>query len=91
MLVKDEKERKEREKAFRKESQRLAIKGLGKSTNEQKSKDKESIKTKGETELKDAAAMIGTTGSSFQESVKGQFGKKVTEVFEQQKQTMDHF
>ncbi|MGX7412912.1 hypothetical protein [Enterococcus caccae] len=90
-MVKAEKKRKEREKAFRKESQRLAIKGLGKSTNEQKNKDKESIKTQGETELKEATAMIGTTGNSFQESVKGQFGKKVTEVFEQQKQTLDNF
>ncbi|MEI5993035.1 hypothetical protein [Candidatus Enterococcus mansonii] len=90
-MSKEEKKRKEREKAFRKESQRLAIKGLGKSTNEQKNTDKESIKTQGESKLKEAAAMIGKTGSSFQESVKGQFGKKVTEVFEQQKQTMDNF
>lgn len=86
-----ERERKEREKAFRKESQKIAVQALGRSASEQKNSDRKSIKTKGEKEMSEAAAMIGTTGSSFQESVQGQFGTKVTEVFDQQKQMLDSF
>lgn len=92
-MSKEEKERvrKDREKAFRKENQRLAIEGIGKGATEQKNTDKESLKTKGETALKEAGTMISSSGSSLQESIKGQFGKKITEVFDKQQQTLDTF
>lgn len=86
-----ERERKERELAHRKETQRIAIEGIGRSGKGQKEKDKEYIKTKGETELKEAGAMIGKSGKDFQHSVKGQFGKKITDVMEKQKQLLDTF
>lgn len=86
-----ERERKAREKAYRKEGQKLAIQALGRSAVSEKNKDKESIKTKGEKEMKEATTMLKTTGSSFQDAVKGQFGKKVVEVLEEQKQTLDSF
>ncbi|WP_430597697.1 hypothetical protein [Enterococcus sp. AZ177] len=86
-----EREQKAREKAFRKESQKIALRGLGKSASAQMNTDKESVKTKGEKGMSEASSMINSTGSSFQESVKGQFSKKVTQVFEEQKQTLDSF
>lgn len=86
-----ERERKAREKAYRKESQKIAIQGLGRSANAEKNTNKESMKKKGETEMERASTMINSTGNSFQELVKGQFGKKVQEVFEQQKQLLKNF
>lgn len=86
-----DRERKERELAHRKETQKIAIEGIGRSGKEQKEKDKEYIKKKGETELKEAGAMIEKSGKDFQNSVKGQFGKKVTEVMEKQKRLLDSF
>lgn len=84
-------QRKEREKTFRKANQKIAIQGIGRSTNQEKQADSDRIKLRGTEEVEKATEVLNSTGTSLQESVQGQFGKKVTEVFDQQQKTLDKF
>ena len=81
-------QRKEREKAFRKESQKIAIQAVGRNSVQESTSDKDSIQRRGKETINEARTVISSTGSSLQKSVKGQFGDKVSEVFEEQKKML---
>lgn len=60
-------------------------------TLQQSNSKKNKVKTEGKTTLEEAKSSISQTTTGLQGAVKGQFGKKITETFEKQKQKLDAY
>lgn len=90
-MTNEEKERrqKERDLALRKESQIKAIKVIGKAGKAEQKKDAKDTEEKGKKELNIAKEKLTSSNKNFQQAVKGQFGKKVTEVLDKQKDMLN--
>lgn len=78
-------------KEYRKNMQKAKVKAVGFSGSQSKEQTKEKIIRLGEKESKAAQKAISTATAGLQETVKGQFSKKVTQVLDQQKETLDNF
>lgn len=78
-------------KEYKKNAQKTKVRAIGRSGFQSKEVKKEKIIRLGEQESKSGQKAISKAITGLQETVKGQFGKKVTEVFEKQKQTLDNF
>lgn len=78
-------------KEYRKNVQKTKVRAIGRSGSQSKELKKEKTIRLGEQESKTAQKAISKATSGLQETVKGQFGKKVTQVFDKQKQTLDNF
>lgn len=78
-------------KQYRKSMQKTKVRAVGRSGSQSKNTKKAKIILAGEQESKVAKTSISKATTGLQKTVKGQFGKKVTEVFDKQKQTLDKF
>ncbi|MGX4687643.1 hypothetical protein JNUCC83_12440 (plasmid) [Vagococcus sp. JNUCC 83] len=78
-------------KEFKKNVQKSKVRAVGRSGVNSMGKLKKKVKSSGEQESKSAKASISKATTGLQATVKGQFGKKVTEVFDQQQKTLDKF
>ncbi|WP_206911618.1 hypothetical protein IGL98_000938 [Enterococcus sp. DIV0840] len=78
-------------KEYKKNAQKTKVRAIGRSGVQSKELKKEKIIRLGEQESKRAQKSISKATTGLQDTVKGQFGKKVTEVFDKQKQTLDNF
>ncbi|EPH68901.1 hypothetical protein D929_02694 [Enterococcus faecalis 02-MB-P-10] len=78
-------------KEYKKSLQKVKVLTLSMSlVREQRDQVRKAKKT-GDEALKDAQKAIGQSSDGLEKSVKGQFGKKVTEVMEKQKKMLDSF
>ena len=78
-------------KQYKKNLQKTKVRAIGRSGLKSKESKKKKTIRLGEQESKSAQKAISTATNGLQETVKGQFGKKVTQVFDKQKQTLDNF
>lgn len=78
-------------KEYKKNLQKTKVRAIGRAGVRNKESQREIIIRMGEQESKVAEEVIGKATAGLQSSVKGQFGKKVTEVFDKQKQTLAKF
>ncbi|EOL50372.1 hypothetical protein [Enterococcus caccae] len=78
-------------KEYKKNMQKVSARAIGRALVQKKESEKKKVKRLGEAEEKIAKASISTATSGLQESVKGQFGKKVTQVLDDQGKTLDNF
>lgn len=78
-------------KQYKKNMQKAKVRAVGLSGSQSKNTKRAKIKVTGEQESKSAKKSISKATDGLQKSVKGQFGKKVIEVFDKQKQTLDNF
>lgn len=78
-------------KEYNKNVQKTKIRAICRSGVQSKEVKKAKTKRLGEQESKQAKKSISTASKGLQESVKGQFGKKVTKVLDTQKKTLDTF
>ncbi len=77
-------------KEFQKNNQKTQVRTLGmQNIRTGEAADKKVRKT-GKKEMKMAKTSVSKTSSHLQEAVKGHFGKKVTEVFEKQKDMLEN-
>ncbi|EUJ26746.1 hypothetical protein MFLO_13855 [Listeria floridensis FSL S10-1187] len=78
-------------KEFQKNNQKIQVQALGmQHIRTGEAADKRVRKT-GKEEIKMAKTSVSKTSSCLQEAVKGNFGKKVTEVFEKQEEMLENF
>lgn len=78
-------------KEYKKKAQKAKVRAIGRSGSMSTSSLERAVKLLGEQESKSAKTSISKTTKELKSTVKGQFGKKVTEVFDKQKQTLDKF
>ncbi len=78
-------------KEYRKNAQKIKVRAIGRSGANSKEIKKRIITRLGTIESRNAQKSISKATKGLEETVKGQFGTKVTEVFEKQKQTLDNF
>ncbi|MBP2100077.1 hypothetical protein [Enterococcus rivorum] len=78
-------------KELQKNVQKANVRAIGRAINQNTVANKNKVEKAVGEALKIANGSLKNTRVSLQQSVKGQFGKKVTEVFEQQQQTLDDF
>lgn len=76
---------------YKKNVQKTEVKAIGRSGSQSKESKKAKTKKLGKQESKLAKASLSKTTTGLQSTVKGQFGKKITKVFDQQKQMLDEF
>lgn len=78
-------------KQYKKNLQKAKVRVIGQSGILSRDLKKAKVIRLGEEESKFAQKSISTATKGLQETVEGQFSKKVTEVFDKQKQTLDNF
>ncbi|WP_375179034.1 hypothetical protein [Enterococcus rotai] len=78
-------------KKIEKENQKTNVRAIGMATLQQSNSKKNKVKTEGKSTLEEAKSSISQTTTGLQGAVKGQFGKKITETFEKQKQKLDAY
>ncbi|MDT2010831.1 hypothetical protein [Carnobacterium divergens] len=78
-------------KDYRKNVQKAKTRAIGRSIVQSKELKKTKTKSLGEKESKTAKASCSKATKGLEANVKGQFGKKITEVFDQQQQALDKF
>lgn len=76
---------------YRKGVQKTKVRAMGRAGIQSKGAKESKIKRLGEQESKLAKTSISKATTGLQETVKGQFAKKVTEVFEQHQKKIDDF
>ncbi|MCO6018347.1 hypothetical protein CKN86_01835 [Carnobacterium divergens] len=82
------------EKAFeelQKKLQKITIMGIAINKIGISSKNQKQVEKIGETELENIKATLSSSSKSLEHAIKGHFGKKLTEVLDKQKQTLDDF
>ena len=78
-------------KEYKKNVQKTKVRSVGRSGVMSKDSLKQATNILGEQESKSAKNSISKATTGLQATVKGQFGKKVIEVFDQQQKTLDNF
>lgn len=76
-------------KEYQKNTQKIKVRAFSRLLVMNKNNKRKIIMSLGKEQSKLAKSSISTATKGLQDSVKGQFGKKVTEVFDKQKQTLD--
>lgn len=76
-------------KDFQKSNQKIRIWSHAMMKAEKRAANQQKIKKIEKNELETVKKAISTSSEGLQGSIKGQFGKKVKEVFDEQKQTLD--
>ena len=78
-------------KEYKKNSQKAKVRAVGRSGVTSMNSFQQATELQGEQEIKTAKSSISKATKGLQTSVKGQFGKKVTEVFDEQQKILDNF
>lgn len=78
-------------KEYKKNVQKTKVRAVGRSGVTSTNSLKQAVKLLGEQESKSAKTTISKATTGLESTVKGQFGKKVTTVFNRQQQTLDKF
>jgi preprotein translocase subunit SecA len=78
-------------KEHKKNMQKIKARTMGRALLQKKSSITSKIKKAGQAESEQAKASITSATNGLQSSVKGQFGKKVIQVFEKQNKLLDKF
>ncbi|WP_088825194.1 MULTISPECIES: hypothetical protein [Listeria] len=78
-------------KEYQKNNQKIQVRTTGiMSAKAGKSAEKE-VQKKGKEEIKIAKASVSKTNNHLRDSIKGHFGKKVTDVLEKQETALEDF
>lgn len=76
-------------KDYKKKTQKLIVETRSQLLVEKKDRQRKTIKRSGKKQLEEAQEVLITANKGLKTSIKGQFGKKVTVVFEEQKKTLE--
>lgn len=78
-------------KELKKNNQKTEIRAIGRAKKQKGDKKQKTLKSEGESQLKEVKSSLSATTGGIEESVKGQFGKKIKQVLKEQNQTVDNF
>lgn len=78
-------------KDLQKSLERINVQAVGTAKIQESYLNQQQAKQQGKKELTAAKTILASSTDSLKEAVKGQFGKQITEVFEQQQQMMEKF
>lgn len=78
-------------KEFQKNLQKTQVRAVGKACSESKGVTYSETKKSGEKASKSGSKSITKATTGLQSTIKGQFGKKITTVFDKQKQLLKDF
>lgn len=76
-------------KEYKKNTQKIKARAISRSTVSQQSRTVQTFKKQGKEATEQAKSSTSEASEGLQQSVQGQFGKKVTEVFDKQKETLE--
>lgn len=78
-------------KEYKKKTQKVKAMSISLSLLQKQEKKVRTSKKEGKEATEQAKSSTSEASKSLQQTVKGQFGKKVTEVLDNQKKSLDHF
>lgn len=76
-------------KDLQKKLEKIRVQAIGSAKIQKSHSKKQEAKKQGETVIESAKKALSSSSQTLEGAVKGQFGKKVTEAFEKQQQTLD--
>ncbi|MBO0423247.1 hypothetical protein BCR22_05115 [Enterococcus plantarum] len=76
-------------KELKKNLEKIRVQAIGSAKIQKSHNMKQESKKQGETAIESAKKALSSSSQIVEGAVKGQFGKKVTEAFEKQQQTLD--
>lgn len=77
-------------KDLQKNLEKISVLAIGGAKIQKSYTSKQDTKKQGETAIESAKKALDSSSKTLGSSIKGQFGTKVTEVFEKQQQTLDN-
>ncbi|MBP2097858.1 MULTISPECIES: hypothetical protein [Enterococcus] len=76
-------------KELKKNLEKIRVQAIGSAKIQKSHTKKQEAEKQGQTAIESAKTALSSSSQTLEGAVKGQFGKKVTETFEKQQQTLD--
>lgn len=76
-------------KELKKNLEKIRVQAIGSAKIQKSHSKKQEAEKQGQTAIESAKTALSSSSQTLEGAVKGQFGKKVTETFEKQQQTLD--